>query len=87
MNIAPTYSRAALIALLKRSAGAKIVFTKTDGTERTLIATLDFETIPADKHPSGDMAKRVESLETVRCYDMENDGWRSFRIDSVISAE
>lgn len=70
---------------------ATIVFTKTDGTERTMKCTLLPEYMPANIHQSQKLlteeTQRVENPNTVSVWDIENNGWRSFRIDSVKSIE
>ena len=63
----------------------KIIFTKKDGTERTLYATTKMDVIPSEKHPVG--TNRVLSDEVCRCFDIEKDEWRSFIWDSVILTE
>ena len=60
----------------------KVIFTKKDGTERTMLATLNEELIPEDKKPKG-TGKKKDNGETVAVYDVEADGWRSFNIDSI----
>lgn len=60
----------------------KVIFTKNDGTERTMMATLNEELIPEDKKPKG-TGKKKESVEVFAVYDVEADGWRSFKIDSI----
>lgn len=60
----------------------EVTFTKKDGTERTLAGTLCGMLIPGDKKPKG--TDRVHSTEVQPVYDIENDGWRSFRWDSII---
>ena len=61
----------------------EVVFVKKDGTQRTLVATLREDLIPEDQKPKGD--ERVASIEVQPVYDVENDGWRSFRWDSVVN--
>ena len=61
----------------------KVIFRKVDGTERTMICTLNEGAID-----NGDIAKReVKSRNdnVIAVWDVENKGWRSFRVDSVIS--
>lgn len=60
----------------------KVVFTKKDGTDRTMLATLNEELIPEDKRPKG-TGKKVVSGNTIAVYDVEADGWRSFNYDTV----
>lgn len=60
----------------------KVVFTKKDGTDRTMLATLNEELIPEDKKPKG-TGKKVDNGNTFAVYDVEADGWRSFNYDTV----
>jgi hypothetical protein len=66
-----------LIRLLEERS-VEIVFTKKDGSDRTMKCTLmeKFlpETVGSDR-PRGDDALAV--------YDLEKEGWRSFRWDSI----
>jgi hypothetical protein len=63
-----------------------VVFEKTDGTERVLKGTLLAEYLPAKE-----LDLTVDTLEKERkqnenilaVWDVENNGWRSFRVDSV----
>jgi hypothetical protein len=61
---------------------AKVTFTKADGTERVMICTLDESHIPVEYMPTG-KAKHHNSHDTICVFDLENNGWRSFRVDSV----
>ena len=66
-----------------RDRNCEVIFRKVDGTERTMICTLNESAID-----NGDTAKReVKSRNdnVVAVWDVENKGWRSFRIDSVTS--
>lgn len=63
-----------------------IVFTKADGTERTMKCTLQADKLPVVEIKEGTKAK-VENPEILSVWDLENSGWRSFRLDSIISAE
>ena len=60
----------------------KVIFTKKDGTDRTMLATLNESLIPDDKKPKG-TGKKAESTNTFSVYDVEVDGWRSFNYDTV----
>ena len=66
--------------LLKRN--CKVIFQKVDGTERTMICTLQESAIGTDK-AQRDVKSRNENVIAV--WDVENKGWRSFKTDSVIS--
>jgi hypothetical protein len=61
-------------------AQTEVTFNKQDGTLRVLLATNHSEMIPAEHTPKG---TAPQNPEIVRTFDIENQGWRSFRIDSV----
>lgn len=62
-----------------------VTFTKTDGTERVMNCTLAEEYIqPYEKKTE---RVRKESDETISVWDLDNDGWRSFRVDAVTEFE
>ena len=69
-----------LIGLLK-SEIVELTFTKKDGTERIMKCTLAEQKIPAENAPKG--VERAKSDEAVAVFDLENNGWRSFRWDSL----
>lgn len=66
---------------------ATVVFTKADGTERTMKCTLLPEYLPANVAQGQQLLTeslhRPENPNTISVWDIENQGWRSFRIDSV----
>jgi hypothetical protein len=65
---------------------ATVVFTKADGTERTMRCTLLAEYLPV---PEGAQllteSVRKENDNVLSVWDIENGGWRSFRLDSIKS--
>jgi hypothetical protein len=66
-------------------AGAvKVKFKKVDGTERVMICTLKRDLIPEDQLPKGDSPKKSND-DVLPVFDIENNGWRSFRKDSVVT--
>jgi hypothetical protein len=67
--------------------GIRVVFTKKDGTERSMLCTLFEAKIPQDKHPKTETTSSNTSGTTVRVFDLEKSEWRSFRWDSVTSME
>jgi len=73
-----------LIGLLQ-SEIVEITFTKKDGTERIMKCTLAKQKIPAENVPKG--TDRAKSDEAVAVFDLENNGWRSFRWDSLTNIE
>ena len=70
-----------LIGLLKSEEYIDILFTKADGTERQMRCTLNENKIPVDFSPKS--TERKKSDEVLPVFDIENQGWRSFRLDSV----
>lgn len=62
-----------------------ITFTKSDGTEREMHATLAESKIPADKKPKG--AGRAASQDAQPVFDLDIGEWRSFRWDAVKRVE
>ena len=63
-----------------------IIFTKADGSERTMKCTLKADLLPVVEIKEGVKVK-VENPEVLSVWDLESEGWRSFRIDSIISAD
>lgn len=67
-----------------------IKFKKIDGTIRSLRCTLNFALIPRRDYPKTKNQPEELSwkqITTFRVYDIEARGWRSFKIDSVLSIE
>ena len=73
-----------LISLL-RSEIVELTFIKKDGSERIMKCTLAEQKIPAENTPKG--VERAKSDEAVAVFDLENNGWRSFRWDSLTNIE
>ena len=66
---------------LKKGKTIKVVFTKTDGTSRTLIGTTNLDVIPKVDHPRN--LGRAASQGVQRLYDLEIGEWRSVRLSSI----
>lgn len=64
-----------------REGEVTVKFTKKDGSERSLLCTLNENKIPTEKLPKG--AVKQQNDEVVPVFDIENQGWRSFRWDSI----
>lgn len=69
-----------MIAALKKGATVKVVFIKKDGSERTLIGTINLENIPKIDHPRTD---RASAQGVQRIYDLEIGEWRSITLDAI----
>ena len=60
-----------------------VKFTKKDGTERDMKCTLQESYIsPYEKKTD---REKVVNENNISVWDVESQGWRSFRVDSVIS--
>ena len=62
-----------------------ITFIKKDGSERLMQCTLAESKIPSEFAPKG--SEKTKSDEVLPVFDVENDGWRSFRWDSIKKIE
>jgi len=61
-----------------------VVFEKLDGTERVLKGTLLAEYMPERVDTTDEEKKpRAENDAVLSVWDVENNGFRSFRVDSV----
>ena len=58
-----------------------ITFIKKDGSERLMQCTLAESKIPSEFASKG--SEKAKSDEVLPVFDIENDGWRSFRWDSI----
>ena len=67
---------------------AKVTFTKTDGFIREMYCTLRGDYIsasqPLDESPK---IPRKENDAVLAVWDIDNNGWRSFRLDSITNIE
>lgn len=67
---------------------AEVIFNKSDGTVRIMNCTLMSNFLPQKKldettHP----IPRRENDEVLAVWDLDNEGWRSFNINSIIEIE
>lgn len=60
----------------------RVTFTKINGEERIMDCTLTERCIPEDKRPKG-TGKVRDNEDQLVVYDVEAEGWRTFKIDSV----
>lgn len=60
-----------------------VTFIKKDGTERVMQATLSENFIPEATNSENSATTRKKSDEVLAVWDIEAQGWRSFRWDSV----
>jgi hypothetical protein len=65
---------------------ATITFIKSDGTERVMKCTLDRKMVPEPKVVHESRLRSI-SPDVLPVYDIEAQGWRSFRWDSVTKVD
>lgn len=85
MNAETTYSQEQLETMLSTGL-SRITFFKVDGTLRELVCTRDMSIIPEDMHPTS-TTKRVKSSTTVTVYDTEDDSWKSFLVENLVTID
>lgn len=66
---------------------AKVTFTKVDGSERVMKCTLNESLIPQSTEEKKTDRIKVENDNVLAVWDLESEGWRSFKIDSVKSVQ
>lgn len=71
----------ALHCLLLHAGVAEVTFTKVDGSERIMKCTLKSDLIPSESTPKG--TGKTHSPETLSVFDVESNGWRSFRWNAI----
>lgn len=78
------FSKEYMIPYLKEGI-CTVTFEKKDGTIRKMKCTLNKEFIPSlEIHEEAQRKKRIENSNVLSIYDVENNEWRSFRLNSVI---
>lgn len=63
-----------------------VTFTKVNGDEREMDCTLNMDIIPTSAHPKsdGNVREGVDAtINAIKCYDVNAQGWRSFLFDKV----
>lgn len=82
-----TFEKSELEEALDSGATVSVVFTKADGTERTMLCTKNAEVI-AEQYTAPE--KKTDRSREVKAglmvvFDLEKNEWRSFKLDSVKS--
>ena len=78
------FTRDGLIDML-RSNVVTVTFTKVNGDERVMTCTLLSEHIPNVPTTNGQVVVKETSSNTVSVWDVNANGWRSFRVENVKS--
>jgi|TARA_R110001606_G_scaffold279472_1_gene427961 hypothetical protein len=64
-----------------------VEFTKKNGEKRKMKCTTSLDRIPDSEHPQEGSTFTYNTEKSLRVYDIEAEGWRSFRVDSVDAIE
>jgi hypothetical protein len=64
-----------------------VEFTKKNGEKRKMKCTTSLDRIPESEHPQEGSTFTYNTEKSLRVYDIEAEGWRSFRVDSVDAIE
>jgi hypothetical protein len=62
----------------------QLCFIKKDGTERNMLCTLNANYLPAQTDLEEAVQKKAPNPDVLAVWDLEAQGWRSFRYDSII---
>jgi WYL_2, Sm-like SH3 beta-barrel fold len=63
-----------------------VTFIKVDGDKRIMKCTLNEKYIPQAEPKKTDRVKK-ENPDVLAVWDLEKEGWRSFRLDTIIEIE
>lgn len=83
--MAINFQRDAVLADLKQHT-VEVKFKKVNGEDRVMRCTLMKEHLPVNEEQFQTLEeehKKPENLNTVVVWDLQNNGWRSFRVDSI----
>ncbi len=65
---------------------AKITFTKADGSNREMTCTLKPSLLPEVKLVEAHVPRK-QNDDVLAVWDLDNNAWRSFRLDSIIEVQ
>lgn len=82
------FSRESMVNDLRENI-CQVKFRRGDGTLRVMKATLRKDILPPQNLPimTEEYVPRYENPNLIQVWDVEQDAWRSFRVDSVESFE
>jgi len=82
MNV---FTRDGLVDMLRHNI-VDVTFTKVNGDERIMRCTLRSDLVPSSVKNNGEVvAEQNQSSNNVSVWDVEKNGWRSFRVENVKS--
>lgn len=73
------------IKSMLRKGPCMVQFTKVDGTKRTMKCTLSEQLLPAVD--PNKVSTKKHSPDALAVWDLDKQGWRSFRYDSLLEVE
>lgn len=59
-----------------------VIFTKKDGSDRTMRCTRNLDSIPFDRHPKSTETVSA-TTDALRAFDLDLQEWRSFNISTL----
>ncbi len=71
------------IMLNLREGKCVVTFEKVNGEIRKMLCTLKSDYIPIEETDVGEKRTKVENPDVLPVYDIESNGWRSFRWNSL----
>lgn len=78
-------TREEMISQLRKKE-CRVIFTKVNGEERDMICTLMAEALPLRVATADEIAEhKVVNEETIPVWDVNQQAFRSFRVENVIS--
>ena len=78
------FTRDGLVDMLRHNL-VTVTFTKVNGEERIMTCTLLSEHIPNAPRTNGEVVVKQTNNNAISVWDVNANGWRSFRIDNVKS--
>ena len=75
------HQREWLVNMLRNQV-CEVVFEKADGSERKMICTLKEDLLPESTTKT--KTERKEPTNAVPVWDIQSEGWRSFRVDRLM---
>ena len=64
-----------------------VTFQKVNGDKRAMRCTLNPTYLPETKPKAVEASPRPENEEVLAVYDLDEKGWRSFRIENILKVE
>jgi len=81
-NLRNTLFRSLLVDFLTEGV-CKVTFTKKDGSERIMNATLHPSWLPQPEIKEEEGVDKVPNYDIITVWDIDKDDWRAFRLDSL----